>query len=121
MPSGTKSAPSQLTKAIARRIENEKSLQGFTNSELSRQSGISRPLLVNMLQGTKHWDIDQLDAVCKILELDIVEVIATAEAQAKVQNVRPLRKNLNLEVVDLEQYEKAADHNNHDSGEPEIP
>lgn len=121
MPTGTKSAPSQLTKAIARRIDNEKSLQGFTNSELSRQSGISRPQLVNMLQGTKHWDIDQLDSACKVLELDIVEVIATAEAQAKLQNVTPIRQNLNLEEIDLEQYEKAADHNNHDLGEPDIP
>ena len=88
---------------------------------LSKESGISRPLLVNMLQGTKHWDIDQLDAVCEVLKLNIVEVVATADKETRYLNVSPLRQNQNLEEINPEILESAADHKNYDSGEPEIP
>ena len=95
----------------------------MSNAELARQTGISRPHLIKMLQGGKHWDVDQLDAICHTLNLDIVEVIKTAENQAHPKsssNVRPLRQNLNLEEVDLDGFEKAANHTV-DSGEPDTP
>lgn len=121
MPTGSKPEPSSFTKAIAVRINKEKTDRGMTNMALSKESGISRPLLVNMLQGTKHWDIDQLDAVCDVLKLNIVEVVATADKETRYLNVSPLRQNQNLEEINPEILESAADHNNHDSGEPDIP
>lgn len=120
MPSGTKPEPSSFTKAIARRVNSEKQL---SNAELARQTGISRPHLIKMLQGGKHWDVDQLDAICKALGLDIVEIIDAAEKEAHPatsSNVTPLRQNQNLEEVDLDGYEQAANHTE-DSGEPEAP
>lgn len=121
MPTGTKPEPSSFTKAIARRVNSEKNM---TNVELARRTGISRPHLIKMLSGGKHWDVDQLDIICATLGLDIVEVIATAEKEARPEtpsNVTRLRQNLNLEEIDLNGFDKAANHNNHDSGEPETP
>jgi DNA-binding Xre family transcriptional regulator len=119
MPSGKRDEPTNFTKFIASYLTEKKTMP---TAELARMTEISRAQLVKMLQGGKYWDIDQLEAVCHALNEDIVDVISRAEQHVHASNVTPLRKTVPLDkgTIDLDGYEKAADHHN-DEGEPEIP
>jgi DNA-binding Xre family transcriptional regulator len=79
MPRGTKSQPSEFTKYIADYISTFMEDNEIKKLPFSKIVGISRPQLVNMLQGKKHWDIDSLKAVCDALGIDIVKLVDLAE------------------------------------------
>lgn len=113
MPTGTKSVPGALTQEIARLITAAKTI---TTAELARITDISRPHLVKMLKGAKHWDIDQLEAICEALKLDLIKTLETAHSRITLDltsNVsafpQPVRgSEYDEEDIDLEGFDKAA-------------
>lgn len=110
MATGTKGTTSAITREVARIITQRIDAFALTKMGVAKSVGISRPMLVKMLDGTKHWDIDQLDRVCTYLGLHIGEVLDQADRATQkrsrvstfegappvtdsVSNVTPIRLN----------------------------
>lgn len=87
MPTGAKPEPSEFTKYIANYISAVIEERGIKKLHLAADVGISRPQLVNMLQGKKHWDLDNLKVVCDALGIDIVKLVQDAERSMNVPPV----------------------------------
>lgn len=134
MPKGTHAPTSALSREISRVLSESLDSLGATKKGAARDTGISRTMIVDMLSGKKHWTIDYLDKMCAYLSLDLEQVIRDAENSTKgrerpkpykvpkpIAIVSPIRQNQNLEEINPEILESAADHKNYDSGEPEIP
>lgn len=134
MPKGTHAPTSALSREISRVLSESLDSLGATKKGAARDTGISRTMIVDMLSGKKHWTIDYLDKMCAYLSLDLEQVIRDAENSTKgrelpkpykvpksIASVSPIRQNQNLEEINPEILESAADHKNYDSGEPEIP
>lgn len=113
MPTGTKALPGALTQEIAKLITAAKTI---TTTELARKTEISRPHLVKMLKGTKHWDIDQLEIICQALKLDLLKTLETAHSRVTLDltsNVSTFPQPVSGpeyddENIDLEGFDKAA-------------
>lgn len=88
MATGTKGDPSGLTQEIARLLTQRINDFGLSKMGVAKNVGISRPMLVKMLDGTKHWDIDQLDRVCSYLDLHIGDLLDRAD-RATAKRTRP--------------------------------
>lgn len=79
MPATARPEPSATTKEIAAILTGVLARNGIEQQELARAMSISRPQMSRMLSGAKHWDIDQLDAACRFLGIDLYETIREAE------------------------------------------
>lgn len=125
MPKGTRPEAGPFNKAVATVIsdafEVKKRTHGVVQQDLAIAAKTSRSQMTRMLSGEKYWDLDQLHGVCRLLQLDIILVIAeavkTIERNSNSGNVTPLYQNESLETIALDGFAKAA--NNHDDeGEP---
>ena len=77
-----KTSPSYITKRIASRLRGRFSEGGVTQIELAAATGISQSQLSKLLRGVRVFDVDQLDAVCQALGLEMGEVVAQAYDEA---------------------------------------
>lgn len=125
MPKGTRPEAGPFNAAVAQVIsdalEVKKRTHGVTQKDVSIAAKTSRSQMNRMLTGEKYWDLDQLYGACRLLQLDIILVIAEASRSmspiADVLNVTPLVQNESLETIALDGYAKAAN-KHHDEGEP---
>lgn len=73
------------------------------------------------LSGTTPFNVNDVETIATIFEMSPRQLIENAvPKQFKTGNVTPLRQNQSLEHIDLDGFEKAANHNK-DSGEPDTP
>lgn len=87
MPTGAKPEPSEFTKYIANYISTVVEAREIKKLRLAADVGISRPQLVNMLQGKKHWDLDNLKVVCDHLGINMVKLVKDAEHSTNAPSV----------------------------------
>ncbi len=78
MPTGSKPKPGRFSAEVGSIIAAAITRRGTTVSALAEQLDISRTQFSGMLNGRKHWDLDQLDRACAILGLDPAAVIDEA-------------------------------------------
>jgi transcriptional regulator with XRE-family HTH domain len=80
VPAGTKPAPTDLQLAVATILRGLKGQAQVTNQAIADASGVlSRSQVSGILNGEKHVDIEQLDALCYTLGRPLTDVIAEAE------------------------------------------
>jgi len=79
MPATARPEPSAITKEIAAILSGVLARKSVEQQELAKAVGVSRPQMSRMLGGGKHWDIDQLGAACRFLEIDLYETLREAE------------------------------------------
>ena len=86
MPTGSRPLPSPLSQAIARILSEAISEAAASQRQIADSAGISPAQLSRVLNGLKVFTIDQLDAVCDALRLDLVDVIERAELATSKQS-----------------------------------
>lgn len=79
MPTGRHPLPSPLSQALGRRIGDAISTHGASQRRVAEDAGMSAAQLSRVVTGKKVFTIDQLDAVCSTLNLDLVDVVRQAE------------------------------------------
>ncbi len=87
MSRGSKGEPTKLTEEIAKTIRGELARQQMTKTELAKTVGISLPQISKLTAGLKRFDIEDLDAICEALGLNLREVVADAEAASESRHL----------------------------------
>lgn len=123
MPSGTRPLPGPLSLEVAERLSAAIRDSGRAQSAVASAADMSASQLSRTLSGQKVFTLDQLDAVCSALDVDVVELISAANAAVRARrrpgNLVPLRRNVgtpthtnDLETVELDITELAASTDN---------
>ena len=123
MPTGTKLPPTALTRAIAAVLSEAADERGVSQSEIARRGKgtaefVSQPQLSRFFDGLKGIDLDQFNGICRVLEIELIDVIERAEARvaevsAKVtaigaRNVGGRSEPVDLQTVQLDREKLAA-------------
>ncbi|TFC92024.1 MULTISPECIES: helix-turn-helix transcriptional regulator [Cryobacterium] len=84
MPSGGTTQPGPLSVAVAEILRREFNRSDFVSQKaLGAAVGISQSQMSKHLRGERVLDVDQLDALCDALNLQIVDVVRSAQAAAR--------------------------------------
>ncbi len=83
MPSGGTSEPGPLTIAVAAILNRAFQQTGVSQRHLGAAVGISQSQMSKYLRGERVLDVDQLDALCFALHLDITTVVRDAADKAQ--------------------------------------
>lgn len=78
MPTGTKALPGPLSTAACALLLREIERRGLTQAAVGRGAGISETQTSRVLRGIKPVTLDEFDALCNVLGLDIVKVLGAA-------------------------------------------
>ena len=93
MPTGTQPLPSPLSQHVGRLLSEAIAARGLAQARVAEEAGISPSQLSRALTGKKVFTLDQLDAVCDVVGVDLIDVIAAADA-ATPSRPRPARGEL---------------------------
>ncbi|MCT1463372.1 helix-turn-helix domain-containing protein [Corynebacterium sanguinis] len=74
-------------KAVARLLSARRAHQGITQQQLSAGTGISQSQLSKQLRGLRAIDLDDLDAICSTLNIEMSALIDAAERELRGSNV----------------------------------
>ncbi|HEY9266135.1 MAG TPA: helix-turn-helix transcriptional regulator [Microbacterium sp.] len=74
-----------LSRLIAEALDRAFLESGMTQEQVGEASGISQSQVSKYLRGVRVPDVDQLDALCDALGLDIAAVVATAKRQRRTR------------------------------------
>ncbi len=120
VPTGKKLPPAPLTRAIGLILRDltDDPARGISQSEVGRRNVgrvgyVSQPLLSRVINGQRGIDIDQLNALCEIFEISIVDVIERAEqivAEQKIPLAPITRIRPNVARVDQDANLRAVAH-----------
>lgn len=72
---------SALSVAVAAQLRAERAIANFTVEDLARRSGVSRNTLLKILNSQVTADVSQLDAICRALDVPILDLFTRAEAR----------------------------------------
>jgi transcriptional regulator with XRE-family HTH domain len=90
VPHGTKPPPSDLQQAVAGILRAEKGRKQVSLQQIADATGLfARSQLSAIFKGTKHVDVEQLDALCYALGLNLTAVIAEAERLTDARRLSP--------------------------------
>lgn len=122
MPSGTRPLPGPLSLEVAALLSEALRSRGVPQSAVAAAADMSASQLSRTLSGQKVFTLDQLDAVCTALGVDVTAVISEADSTVRSRrrrdNVVALRPNVgtptqtDLEKVELNITELAASTDN---------
>lgn len=79
MPSGSKGSPGPLTQELAALLRGELARRRTNAAQIAKDLPWSADQIRGILAGTKHPDVDQLDAIAKALGLSAVDLLAAAD------------------------------------------
>ncbi|WP_179210859.1 helix-turn-helix domain-containing protein [Cellulomonas iranensis] len=83
MPSGANPMPTPLTRAIAARLRARIGELNITAKVVAERSGIPTATLSRLLNEKKPIYVEQLDALCSALNLDIAAVLDAADRASR--------------------------------------
>lgn len=89
MPTGTQPLPSSLSQHVGRLLSDAIVSRGLAQARVAEEASISPSQLSRALTGKKVFTLDQLDAVCSVIGVDLIEIVSAADAATKS---RPLPK-----------------------------
>ena len=95
MVKGGKTDPGPLTRELASIIKGYLARRGKEQQDLAAAVGISPAQMSRMLNGKKHWDLDQLDRAAAFLDFDALEVLREA-AEATADRDLPEAHNVDV-------------------------
>ncbi len=67
-----------LSTAVADLLMTAYQESGRTQTDIASQAGVSQSQLSKYLRGVKVPDIDQLDRICRALNLDLIDILEEA-------------------------------------------
>jgi transcriptional regulator with XRE-family HTH domain len=87
VPTGTQPLPSPLSQHVGRLLADAINARALAQNQVAEQSGISPAQLSRVLSGKKVFTLDQLDAVCAVVGVDLIDIVSAADAATRA---RPL-------------------------------
>ncbi len=93
MPTGKRELPGPLSVAVGAILSKARNDRGVAQVVVARAVGLSESQLSRALRGLKPLTLDQFEAVCLALDLDVVTVLSEADAAVKH---RPVDKVVHL-------------------------
>lgn len=69
----------QLSRAVAGEIRRLLDERGISGNALSKATGISQSSVSAKLAGKHSFDLDDLQAICRFLEVDVTDLLAWAQ------------------------------------------
>lgn len=88
MPTGTQPLPSPLSQHVGRLLTDAIADRGLAQVHVAAEAGISAAQLSRALKGKKVFTLDQLDAVCGAIGVDLIDVVAAADAATRTRPAR---------------------------------
>jgi len=85
VPTGTQPLPSPLSQHVGQLLSEAISDRGLAQARVADEAGISPSQLSRALTGKKVFTLDQLDAVCAVIGVDLIEIISAADAATKTR------------------------------------
>jgi transcriptional regulator with XRE-family HTH domain len=70
--------PGPLSHALGRILTHEAAEQGLSGRQLARMVDVSQPQMAGYLRGEFVLNIEELQAICNVLGLDLVDVMREA-------------------------------------------
>ena len=83
MPSGSQPAPGPLARAISAQFRVLRTERGITAQALAEKAGLSRSYLGKRLRDEASLTSNDIEALCKALDVDILTFAADALARMK--------------------------------------
>lgn len=83
MPTGTQPLPSPLSQHVGQLLGDAIASRGLAQARVALEAGISPSQLSRALTGKKVFTLDQLDAVCSVIGVDLIEIVSAADAATK--------------------------------------
>ena len=80
--------PRDLSRDVAAEIRRLIKERSWSGRELSRRSGIPQPSISRKLADVHPFDLDDLDAICAVLEVQPAELVAWAERVEQIAGAR---------------------------------
>lgn len=80
MPTGTQPLPSPLSQHVGRLLGEAINDRGLAQNRVAEEAGMSPSQLSRALTGKKVFTLDQLDAVCAVIGVDLIDVVTAADA-----------------------------------------
>jgi transcriptional regulator with XRE-family HTH domain len=71
--------PDQLSRAIAAEIRRLIDERGMSGRELARRTGIPSRTVAAKLADRSPFDVDDLQAIARVLEVDVTDLLAWAQ------------------------------------------
>lgn len=88
-----KATISEFGKAVARHLNARRAHQEITQMELAEATGISQSQLSKQLRYQRDINLDELAAICRALNVPMMEIVALAESDIAGHNVVPIRRS----------------------------
>ena len=79
MPTGTQPLPSPLSQHVGLALADAIASRGLSQASVAVSAGMSPSQLSRALTGKKVFTIDQIDAVCVVLGIDLIDVVSAAD------------------------------------------
>ena len=72
-----------MSQHVGRLLSDAITSRGLAQSSVALDAGISPSQLSRAITGKKVFTLDQLDAVCSVIGVDLIEIVASADAATK--------------------------------------
>lgn len=79
VPTGRSRVPGSLSRAVGAILAGRASERGLTQGQLGTAAGVSQSQVSKLFRGERALTLDQYDALCEALDLDIVGILIEAE------------------------------------------
>lgn len=86
MPGASKPATGDITQEIASTLRAQLARKNASKVALAKAIGISDSQMGKLLNGHKQFDVEQLDAICWALGLNLREVISEADEKTTLRH-----------------------------------
>jgi DNA-binding Xre family transcriptional regulator len=83
MPAGAKTPPGPFSQELAAILRAQMARKQLWQAQVAVAAGMSQGQLSAVLNGKKHIDMEQLDRLCYVLGLKLVEVLREADEASK--------------------------------------
>jgi transcriptional regulator with XRE-family HTH domain len=79
--------PEQLTRAVSKVLRRLAEERGVSGNQLAKQTGIPQPTMARKLRGASVVDLDDIEAICKVLGVTPGYVMGLAEVSHSIEEV----------------------------------
>lgn len=83
MPAGAHPIPSQLSREVGGLLSDALAARGLSRTEVAAHAQMSLAQLSRTLSGKKVFTLDQLDAVCAVIGIDLVDLLTLADRNTR--------------------------------------
>ena len=71
--------PDQLSTAVSREVRRLLDERGMSGNALAKATGIPQTSIAGKLRGATSFTVDDLDAICRVLEVSVSDLLTWAQ------------------------------------------